>query len=106
MFGTVSFFPKSATPALVIVPFRVTLVLPEVFEPGLAQLAVPFTASVTLVNSTTVGSPLAVFLPRNASTQPLKFDGGAVDARPLTALGGDRYAFLAAPAPGPQAFHA
>ena len=73
-----------------IVPFRVTLVLPDVLFAGLAQLAVPLTASVTLVNRISVGSPCAVFLPRNANTQPLKFDGGAVEARPLTALGGDR----------------
>ncbi len=62
MFGTVSFFPKSVTPAFVIVPFRVRLVLPEVLLPGLAQLAVPLTARVTLVNSTIVGLPLEVFL--------------------------------------------
>src|SRR6478609_1045561 len=84
MFGTVSFFPKSATPALVIVPFG---------------------ARVTRVNSTIVGLP-PEGTPLNASTQPLKFDGGAVDARPLTPVGGDRYALWAAPAAGPHAAHA
>ena len=38
--GTVSFFPKSATPALVRVPLSVTLVNPPVLDAGLLQLSV------------------------------------------------------------------
>src|SRR4029078_1730080 len=100
MFGTVSFLPKSATPAFVSVPFRVTLVLPEVLVPGLAQLAVPFCTRVTLVNSTIVGlAPEGT--PLNAATQPGKFDAGAVDAVPVPTS-----AFFEAPAFGPQAAYA
>src|SRR5262245_41940237 len=96
-FGTVSFLPKSVTPALVSVPFRVTLVLPAVLLPGLAQLAVPLTARVTRVNNTIVGLPPEGF-PLKAATQPGKFDAGAVDAVPVPIS-----AFFDAPAFGPQA---
>ena len=84
MFGVTSFFPKSATPALVIVPFRVTLVLPEVLVAGVAQLAVPFGDQRHPREQDVVGLP-ATGGPLNTSVQPLKFDAGAVDARPLTA---------------------
>src|SRR5262245_4003260 len=97
MFGTVSFLPKPATPAFVSVPFSVTLVLPDVLLPGLAQLAVPLTARVTRVNSTIVGLPPEGG-PLNAATQPGKFDAGAVDAVPVPTS-----AFLVVPAFGPQA---
>ena len=87
--GMASFLPKPATPAGAIVPCRRTVVLPEVLVAGVAQLAVAFTTRVTRAYRMTVGLP-PEFGPLNTSVQPVKFDGGAVDVLPLTAVAGDR----------------
>ena len=85
--GTVSFLQKPATPAGAIVPVRRTVVLPEVLVAGLAQLAVRWHQGHRAYRKT-VG--WREFGPLNTSVQPGKFDGGAVDVFPLTAVAGDR----------------